>query len=216
MRISRKETIANIPILKIRDFFDYLCKYNIETITLEIACEYLKIDETKANSLLKKLLEEEYIEMSSDNYKITLKGSALRNARCVYPINREKTDKIVADLMLRIEEININDYYLYRVSKILLFGSYINKEAVDFGDIDIAFELEKKIKDSEAFEKLNRQFVKKAKDRGKRFSSFIDEMFYSRHVVLLKLKNRNRYISLHEMEDGILEITETIQIYPVS
>ena len=117
--------------------------------------------------------------------------------------------------MQREEEINNNDYYLYRVSKILLFGSYINKDAVDFGDIDIAFELERKIKNKEVFEKLNREFFEKAQDEGKSFSSYIERLFYSETVVISKLKNRNRYISLHR-DDEILKVAETKQIYPVS
>lgn len=217
MRISRKETIDNIRILEIRDFFVYLKRYRAKTFTLKEVCDYFKIDELKANSLLKELSDREFIERGGiDFYKITLKGAALRIARCVSPINRVKADKILKDFMQRVEEINNNDYYLYRVSKILLFGSYIDKDAADFGDIDIAFELNRKIQDSDEYEKLNEEFIEKAKDEGKYFSSFIDELCYSETVVLLKLKNRNRYISLHEMRDGILEITETKQIYPVS
>ena len=130
------------------------------------------------------------------------------------PINRDKADKIVKDFMQRVEEINNNDYYLYRVSKVLLFGSYINKDAVDFGNIDIAFDLERKTEDAGEFEKLNSEFIDKAINAGKYFSSIIEELFYSETVVISKLKNRNRYISLHK-DDDILEVTVTKQIYPV-
>ena len=215
MRIPRKERIANMPILKIRDFFNYLYRYHTDTFTLKKMCDYFNINESEANAILKELHNKEFIESSNDYYKITLKGSALGNARCVPPINRVKAEKILNDFMQRVEEINNNDYYLYRVSKILLFGSYINKDATDFGDIDIAFELDRKIKDPDEFQKLDWEFIDKAKDEGKYFSSYIEELFYSRRVVLLKLKNRSRYISLHEMSDEILDITQTKQIYPV-
>lgn len=216
MRISRNQKINNTPILKIRDFFKSLQRYRTDTFTLDKACNYFEINDIEANSLLNELSEQGFIEKSiSDYYKTTLKGAALRIARCVPPIKRDKADKIVNDFMQRVEEINNNDYYLYRVSKILLFGSYIKEDAVDFGDIDIAFEVERKIKDAEEFEKLNREFFEKAQDEGKRFSSFIEKLFYSETVVILKLKNRNRYISLHRMSDEILEVTDTKQIYPV-
>jgi predicted nucleotidyltransferase len=215
MRISRKQKINNTPILKIRDFFKSLQRYRTDTFTLDKACNYFEINDIEANSLLNELSEQGFIEKSiSDYYKTTLKGEALRIARCEPPIKRDKADKIVKDFMQRVEEINNNDYYLYRVSKVLLFGSYINKDAVDFGDIDIAFELERKIKDAGEYEKLNEEFIEKAKDKGKYFSSFIDELFYSETVVLMKLINRNRYISLHR-DDEILKVTVTKQIYPV-
>lgn len=215
MRISRKQKINNTPILKIRDFFKSLQRYRTDAFTLDKACNYFEINDIEANSLLRELTEQGFIEKSSSNYyKITLKGEALRIARCVPPINRDKADKIVKDFMQRVEEINNNDYYLYKVSKILLFGSYIKEDAIDFGDIDIAFELERKVKDTDVFEKLNKEFVEKAEDEGKCFSSYIEELSYSETVVILKLKNRNRYISLHR-DDEILKVTDTKQIYPV-
>lgn len=216
MRISRNQKINNTPILKVRDFFKKSQRCRTDTFTLEEVCDFFEIHNLEANSLLRELTKQGYIEKSSpDCYKTTLKGEALRIARCVPPIKRDKADKIVKDFMQRVEEINNNDYYLYRVSKILLFGSYIKEDAVDFGDIDIAFELDRKIKDTDAFEKLNREFIEKAKEEGKLFSSFIERIFYSETVVISKLKNRNRYISLHRMSDEILKTAETKQVYPV-
>lgn len=215
MRISRNQKINNIPILKVRDFFKSLQRYRTDTFTLDKVCNYFEINDIEANSLLRELTEQGFIEKNSPNcYKSTLKGAALRNARCVPPINREKADTIFNDFMLRVKEINSNDYYLYRVSKILLFGSYIQEDAVDFDDIDIAFDLERKTEDAGEFEKLNSEFIDKAINAGKYFSSIIEELFYSETVVISKLKNRNRYISLHK-DDDILEVTVTKQIYPV-
>lgn len=102
-------------------------------------------------------------------------------------IIRVKADKLVNDFTQRVVDINNNHYYLYRVSKNLLFGSYINKNAADFGDIDIGFELKRKNENPDEFEKLNWEFMDKGK--GKCFSSFIDELYYSRNIDLFKLKN---------------------------
>ena len=215
MRILPKQIIADIPILKVRDFFVYLDRHHRDTFILKEVCDYFNISESKAKNLLNELFDEELIEVGNGCYKLTLKGTALSIARCVPPLNRVKADKILKDFMQRVEEINSSDYYLYSVSKILLFGSYIQENAIDFGDIDIAFELEKKIKNYDEHKRLNNDLVKKARAEGRSFSSFVDEIFYSRTLVELKLKNRNRYISLHEMSDGVLEITETKQIYPV-
>ena len=105
MRISRNQKINNTPILKIRDFFTNLQRYRTDTFTLEWFCNFFEIHNIEANSLLMELTEQGFIEKSSsDCYKITLKGAALRNARCVPPINRVKADKIVNDFMQRVEE----------------------------------------------------------------------------------------------------------------
>ena len=214
MRISRNQIINNTPILKVRDFFKSLQRYRTYIFTLDKVCNYFNIHSSEAKGFISELSEREFIVDSSDCYKTTLKGETLRIARCVPPIKRDKADKIVSDLMQRVEEINNNDYYLYSVSKILLFGSYIQENAADFGDIDIAFELERKVEDTDEFEKLNSEFIDKAINEGKYFSSFFEELSYSETVVISKLKNRNRYISLHR-DDEILKVTETKQIYPV-
>ena len=114
----------------------------------------------------------------------------------------------------RVEEVNRDDFYPYRVSKLVLFGSYLNPEQMDLGDIDIAFELEPKIKDYDELMRYNDQLVDKARKEGKSFSSLIDILGYSEKLVILKLRNKEKYISLHRMTDGILQITECRQIFP--
>ena len=81
------------------------------------------------------------------------------------PINREKADRIMQEFLKRVEEVNRDDSYPYRVSKLVLFGSYLNPEQMDLGDIDIAFELEPKIKDYDELMRYNDQLVDKARKR---------------------------------------------------
>jgi len=131
MRITRKQTIANIPVLKIRNYFDFITRHYITNFTAESFREYLNLNDFETNEVLKELLDKDFIERVEDDYEITLKGSALRISRCVPPINKLKADKLLKDFMQRVQEINNDDFYLYRVSKILLFGSYIREDAYE-------------------------------------------------------------------------------------
>lgn len=90
---------------------------------------------------------------------------------------------------------------------------YLNPNNPDYGDIDIVFDLERKIKDYNTFINLNLSLVYEAQNNGRHFSSFFDKIYYSQHLVLLKLKNKNRYISLHYINE-ISYITEYKQIFP--
>ena len=157
-----------------------------------------------------------YIEAAKKKgkYQLTIKGQALCVARYTNPLNKEKADKLFKEFMERVEEINSNEFYLYRVSKIVLFGSYIDPEKTDYSDIDIAFELSRKAKSHEEFMEMDEQRIKEAELAGKSFPSFFDQIGYTERVVLLKMKNKCRYISLHRMYDGILNITKTKQVYP--
>jgi hypothetical protein len=91
----------------------------------------------------------------------------------------------------------------------------LNNENSDFGDIDIAFELERRIEDTIEFEKENEKRIREAKQQGKIFSDIVEELWYPEKEVILKLRNKCQYISLHPMEDGILKMTKYKQIYPI-
>ena len=191
MRIAKNELLAGIPVLKIRDYFRLLYS---GLMTRDGLAERFNLNEKETEGLVGELLSKGYIEPADNGmYRLTLKGNALSIARCMAPINREKA---------------------YRVSKLVLFGSYLNPEQMDLGDIDIAFELEPKIKDYDELMRYNDQLVDKARKEGKSFSSLIDILGYSEKLVILKLRNKEKYISLHRMTDGILQITACRQIFP--
>ena len=216
MRIKRKEKIGNIPIIKIRDYFKCLRRIGISKDELR---NYFELSSKDVTFLITELLERDFIEKAEKQgnreYQLTIKGQALCTARCVSPMNKEKADKIFKDFMQRVEEINKNDYYLFKIEKLFLFGSYLSDDNIDFGDIDIAFELKRKIEDAIEFEKADDLHIQKAIENGKKFSNIVDKIFYSETEVLSKLKNKCKYISLHPITDEILEIAKYKQIYPL-
>jgi len=217
MRIKRNEKIGDVPIIKIRNYFKYLRKVGVSK---EGVRAHFGLSRKEVDFLINELLQNDFIEKTDNEkqeneFQLTIKGQALCVARCVSPMNKEKADKVFNDFMKRVNDINNDDYYLYKVEKLYLFGSYLNPNNIDFGDIDIAFDLKKKIENDEKFEQADSDRVKEARRKGKVFHNFLDELFYSETEVLLKLKNRCKYISLHRLEDEILEIAEHRQIFPV-
>jgi predicted transcriptional regulator/predicted nucleotidyltransferase len=213
MRIKRNEKIANIQIVNIRDYFKEIRTVGI--IKAELG-RYFNLNAKNTNLLINELLQNELIEKTrKGEYQLTMKGQSLCATRSVPPMNKEKADKIFKEFMHRVEEINNNDYYLCKIEKLLLFGSYLNSDQDDYGDIDIAFELKRKIDDFDEYEKARKKRIKEMQERGKYFSSFMDEMFFPEKEVILKLKNKCQYISLHRVEDEILKYSNYKQIYPV-
>jgi len=179
--------------------------------------------------LIKELLKDNYIKTAvfdkkniffdkDSEYQLTEKGHRLCSARAVSPINRAKADKILSEFMQRVTEINTNDYFLYKVEKIILFGSYLNPENIDFGDIDIAFKIKRKIDDYDEYDKVRKELISEMEKKGRHFPTFDAELDFPEREVLLKLKNRCQYISLHEIEaeKEILEKTKCRQIFPSS
>jgi predicted transcriptional regulator/predicted nucleotidyltransferase len=213
MRIKRNEKIANIPIVKIRDYFEEIRTVGIIKADLG---RYFNLNAKNTNLLINGLLQDGLIEQAQkEEYQLTMKGQALCAARSVSPMNKEKADKIFNEFMQRVDEINNNDYYLYKIEKLLLFGSYLNSDNKDYGDIDIAFKLKRKIDNFDEHEKARKKRIREMEENGKRFSGFMDELFFPEKEVILKLKNRCQYISLHQIEDEILKYSKYKQIYPL-
>jgi hypothetical protein len=47
----------------------------------------------------------------------------------------------------------------------------------DYGDIDIAFELKRKITNFDAYEKARKEHIREIKRQGRHFSGFMEELF---------------------------------------
>lgn len=216
MKINTKDTIGGFPVLKIRDLIR-----NCDYLSEDIVCYKLKVNIEDAVKVIDELLKLGLIEKNkdeaySDTYPVTLQGNSLGNAKAIPSIQRAKADALFESFMLRVKELNKNPKYLYKISRIELFGSYnTNTETVN--DIDIGYRLEKKGKDRKKWREKDRRQVRMAKNAGVNFNSFMAELFYTRKVALKYLKSRSPYLSLHDLDDdGIFEIIETKQVFPTT
>ena len=212
MRIDRKEVIAGFPILRVRDFLSMI---GSDLIDLQRVKSYFKIKDRAARALINELVAKGFIvkEKSRGNgyYEVTIAGNAFSMAKCVAPLNKAKVDKIFSEFMERVQEVNKSDFYLFRISKVLLFGSYIDPAKSDYADIDIAIELEPKVQQGVDFVQMR---MKQAQESGRRFPSFIHAAMYSEDIVVKALRNRSRYISIHKTDDPILKMTPVKQVFP--
>ncbi|MDR2342108.1 MAG: hypothetical protein LBD84_03580 [Campylobacteraceae bacterium] len=217
MLIKRNEKINNIPLIKIRDYFKTI--YGIEVSKMHMK-NHFNLNTNGINSLIEELLRNDFIEKNigepnKSEYQLTAKGQALCLAHSVPPLNKIKADKIFNEFMKRVEEINNSDYYLYKVKKLLLFGSYLISSNEHFGDIDIACELIRKTDNPEEYKKAAKKRIQEMEQKGKYFSNYMEEAFYFEKEVILKLKNRCQYISLYSIDDEVLKTAKFKQIYPI-
>lgn len=215
MKVDKHTTIGNIPIKGIRDFFiRYRTPAKFSLVTVE---QYFKISNKSARDLCKELIKREFIEDDrSDEYVVTEKGNALAQTKFVKRMNTEKADLVFQKFIDRVEEVNSDDTFLYCVKQLFLFGSYLDRSSDDFGNLDIAFVLERKIKDDNDFMVARQKLVRDACENGKVFSSVVEEVCYAETIVLKHLKSRSPYISLHRLSDVIELGAPYKQIYPFS
>ena len=135
---------------------------------------------TAARALVEQLLKDGIIAVNarfSDGraqvaYQPTIKGNATRAARSVPRLNRGKAEKLLANFLQCVEEVNAHPDLLHWVTEVRVFGSYLTNSD-DLGEIDLA--------------------IKKERRPGK--ESFSDA--YPERLVARLLKGGSRYISLH-------------------
>ena len=133
---------------------------------------------TAARALVEQLLKDGMIEVNGQffdsqqvAYQITTKGNAMLAAR-IARLKRAKAEKLLADFLQCVEEVNAHPDLLHWVTEVRVFGSYLtNSDDLD----EIGLEIKK--------------------ERRPASGSFSDT--YPERLVALLLKGGSRYISLH-------------------
>ncbi len=214
MRIDSKEKIADVAILKVRDFLRRV--NNTDEWEDGFVVHRLKISPKKANRLVNELNRRGYIEpiriyRQKQYYRKTLKGSTLGLASAAKPVMRKTANRIFSEFMDRVRQVNSDSSYLVKVQKVLVFGSYLT-DAIRINDIDVAVELTWKENHPMVLNKDKAQLALNlsimAEDKGKKFSSFLDRLEWPEHEVRLFLKSRSRTLSIHSIHDEILNRVE--------
>jgi hypothetical protein len=215
MRIDPRSEIAGIRALKIRD-----CVRRVRGfwITPEYLARCLKVSASSASTLIESLVNLGILQESPASradawrYDVTEHGSRFMLASGAKPIKRQTADRLVHELLERVERINSDQSYLHTVEYVGVFGSYLSDSAT-INDIDIAYSLKRRDDNPELFMKRLAARVHEAKEAGRRFSSYSDELSWPEVELLRALKGRSTAISLHSTDDEILRRTPLRELY---
>lgn len=107
--------------------------------------------------------------------------------------SRATATKALNNLLNKITEANQRNDFIYRITKAVLFGSYINSNKEKVGDLDVAIYIE--LKDKTIPE------IKQNQDRARNKCygiSLIEEMIYGKEEVFKFLRDRKKVLELHD------------------
>ncbi|QPG56260.2 nucleotidyltransferase domain-containing protein [Shewanella eurypsychrophilus] len=199
MKINSTDTIANFPALKARKIIRGLSRnhegFNISTLRSVIGTTK-KVTQSHLNSFI----SEGYIEAidppSKDRTHITtIKGNSLAQATASKKVKRSTANKHYEEFMERVNEINSSDKYLFQVSEVILFGSYLT-DAPTVSDIDLYIRVERKPKFSDNFSSIREQRTLEMERDGRQFRTFSELIYWPETDVRKYLKNGSRVISI--------------------
>ena len=107
--------------------------------------------------------------------------------------SRKTAEKVLDEVIQRINEANENEEFIYIVSKAVLFGSFINSSKEKIGDLDIAIYLELKDISIPELEQNELRYCKSGK-----LLPDINRLFYGKEEVCKFIKNRKNILELHD------------------
>ena len=104
---------------------------------------------------------------------------------------RKTAKKKLEQLIVTAGEINADEYYVYSIDQIYVFGSYVDSDKDKLGDVDIALELSvrERYKDADLVA-LGR---KRSEDRE---MSYVRRMFFTETELFKRLKGAQKTIHI--------------------
>lgn len=146
-----------------------------------------------------RLNEKETDERKLPRYELTDDGREFRRATAAKPVHRKKADEAIKGLMERVRIVNEDDFFLYRVTTVVLYGSYV-RGAERPADVDLAIDVKRKISD---VKKFHEACWKHLNDSGQECRRIGYEFDFPRDEVFVFLRQRKRTLSLHTLHDFI-------------
>ncbi len=214
MRIRPDDLIVGFPARQIRK----LVRHSVDSLSARHAKKILGLNSEEAIQLLKSLEREGYLKRhpalpnSEQHWKRTVKGGALANALFSKPVSRQTAEKTMSEFLDHVGKVNANTYFLYRVQKAVVFGSFLG-DAPFVGDLDIAVDLRPRENDPRKHSALIRARANEALIGGGEFSNFVEALQFAEQEVIMFLKSRSRILQLTRCDDGVLNIAESRVIF---
>jgi predicted nucleotidyltransferase len=218
MRIDPSDVLGEFPVLFVRKVVRRL--NNRLHWDAEAVQESAGIGPQRAADFIKALQKAGLAKANrgrdSGTWTTTQLAQSFGAASAAKPITRQTAERVLQEFLERVDQVNSNAYFLARVTKVVLFGSYLRPELDRLGDIDIAVELRPKESDYQRVREATERRLADLADRGRRVAGLLARESWWRGEVLRFLKARSRAISLHDYggEKELIDAVPHQVIYP--
>jgi len=214
MRITTDDEVAGRPARQVRDALRY-CRSD-QGFTTEQLARHLGVSDAEGHRMAAALVAEGFVEAWTQDHRdwrTTTAGNALSMATAAKPVSRATAQRALDAFLVRVAEVNGSPAYLWRVDRVVLFGSFLDPERDPVGDVDLAISLSMKNQDSDTRMAEVREHTRAAMAGGRHLPTFISQLLWPKNEVLLYLKSRSRVLSLIDDDDDILNQTTCHTLY---
>lgn len=209
MKLDKKEVVAGVPILRIRDMLKAI---GSGACAKGSVAHGLKIAIPEAENVIAELLRRGWLEpwkrnevdVVPDFYSVTNEGLRLTLANAMPRIGRAKAEKLLEGFLKRCDEVDHRDEFAYYVRQVRVFGSYLTA-ATDLGDIDLHVQmLQRPIAGRDIIE----YSYQRADESGRVLNTMLRQLGYAEQEVWRHIKARSPYISVHSWSDPVAAAAE--------
>lgn len=200
MRIDPNSDVGGYPILLVRDLVRRL--KNHFYWRLETVQSIMSVGPQEARDLVAALEAAGLATPAPDApagpklWTTTQSAQSFGSATAAKPITRQTADKALAEFLERVHRVNSDPYFLAKVTKVVLFGSYLRAEVTRLSDVDIAIQLEPKESDHERLRVLAGERIAELESAGRRTGGWFEREAWWHFETWQFLKSRSRSLSL--------------------
>lgn len=213
MRVASTERICGVEAAELRRFFRRARHRGFGEGQL---AEGLDLGPEAARRLAGDLVAEGWItrvdRTSEPGFEVSDKACRLALASFARPLLRTTADRKLRELLARVEIVNREACFLYRVDRVLLFGSMLT-EVERVSDIDLVVHTSPKLGIAFPWWTGERR-IHGTLGPVRSFGNIVEALSWPQAVVLRFLKSRSRAFSFHDPNDAVLERVQARQIFP--
>jgi hypothetical protein len=129
-------------------------------------------------------------------WETTIKGNALAQASFRRPISRATAKRHLESVIERAKTYNADDTHIFEIALVVVFGSYLDPEASQLGDLDLAIVTRERPATQSPSDDLSKRSLDYADASGRQFKSFFDRLGWAEREVVQILRNRIAAISI--------------------
>src|ERR1035438_999988 len=180
MRIDAKSVVSGYPALMMRKLvrrLNNLMRWNAETVQV-----ILRTERNEAEAIIRALVEAglavAQVSRGMDGCTTTQLAHSFGGATAAKPITRKTADHALSQLLARVDQVNGEERFLAKVTKVVVLGSYLRTDVDRLSDLDIAVELQPKEADWDRLRELTQQRVEQLRMAGRRFSNWLEVEYW--------------------------------------
>jgi hypothetical protein len=153
--LDLNDKLAGIPYRVLRDYFGDIIRYPDYSLTVSGLENVFSLPTARTRALIRALLTEGLIEHDTSRayhldgrlvekarqFKLSTKGHSLAGASTMPRMTRATIDKLVASVWKRALEVASDERFAMKFDMLGVFGSVMDSQAQDFGDLDVVYRL---------------------------------------------------------------------------